>query len=382
MAEDRNAEDKPRTDRQKAALRLLVLQERAKAKQELERRAQEKEKHAAKREEAVEESGRVEEEKEEKEIEVPVEECSKLEAARAGIEQIKEEMGALEKRLEGLQEQKHQLFLQLKKVLHEDEKKRQEEESIKSLNRHLSIDGNDQRQQLPSLEYHMRPKSQPLLPSSHLEHPRSPSPEDIDLYSDQRKARKSLPLEQDCVTMDISPQASPNQSGPLLSAFHPVLTPIPSHPLRLMPLPPPLPPRPPPPHFHQRYDQMYSVHTFQNDGGFLPPYHQPDMPRLEHIPPSPLGPFMAPHLQHNVAAVSHYSLVHPPVSEQMASGPTMGHPSLEMPPRPPPPGMAFRMRAPLHQGQWAENQSMPIPMQPGGYMGQQQFAWRNQQDFY
>ena len=138
------AENKPLTERQKAALRLLVLQEREKAKRgernvwkstissfvshlEIENRAQEKEKTSKKKEEHVEKDETAK--KDEKEA--PASKRSKVEVRRAKIEQIKEEVehklildyytysiqiGTLKERLEGLQGQKHQLFLQLKKA--------------------------------------------------------------------------------------------------------------------------------------------------------------------------------------------------------------------------------------------------------------------------
>ncbi|XP_074839120.1 G protein pathway suppressor 2 [Carettochelys insculpta] len=48
---------------------------------------------------------------------------------RMSLEETKEQISKLEERLQALQEEKHQLFLQLKKVLHEEEKRRRKEQS-------------------------------------------------------------------------------------------------------------------------------------------------------------------------------------------------------------------------------------------------------------
>uniref|UniRef100_A0A3Q2NPX5 G protein pathway suppressor 2 n=1 Tax=Fundulus heteroclitus TaxID=8078 RepID=A0A3Q2NPX5_FUNHE len=48
---------------------------------------------------------------------------------RMSLEETKEQVMKMEEKLQGLQEEKHQLFLQLKKVLHEEEKRRRKEQS-------------------------------------------------------------------------------------------------------------------------------------------------------------------------------------------------------------------------------------------------------------
>ncbi|XP_048689859.1 G protein pathway suppressor 2 isoform X3 [Caretta caretta] len=48
---------------------------------------------------------------------------------RMSLEETKEQISKLGERLQALQEEKHQLFLQLKKVLHEEEKRRRKEQS-------------------------------------------------------------------------------------------------------------------------------------------------------------------------------------------------------------------------------------------------------------
>ncbi|XP_069042684.1 G protein pathway suppressor 2 isoform X1 [Lepisosteus oculatus] len=48
---------------------------------------------------------------------------------RMSLEETKEQIMKMEEKLQGLQEEKHQLFLQLKKVLHEEEKRRRKEQS-------------------------------------------------------------------------------------------------------------------------------------------------------------------------------------------------------------------------------------------------------------
>uniref|UniRef100_A0A8C0HFR3 G protein pathway suppressor 2 n=1 Tax=Chelonoidis abingdonii TaxID=106734 RepID=A0A8C0HFR3_CHEAB len=48
---------------------------------------------------------------------------------RMSLEETKEQICKLGERLQALQEEKHQLFLQLKKVLHEEEKRRRKEQS-------------------------------------------------------------------------------------------------------------------------------------------------------------------------------------------------------------------------------------------------------------
>ncbi|TFJ96252.1 G protein pathway suppressor 2 [Platysternon megacephalum] len=48
---------------------------------------------------------------------------------RMSLEETKEQICKLEERLQALQEEKHQLFLQLKKVLHEEEKRPRKEQS-------------------------------------------------------------------------------------------------------------------------------------------------------------------------------------------------------------------------------------------------------------
>ncbi|XP_026865702.2 G protein pathway suppressor 2 [Electrophorus electricus] len=48
---------------------------------------------------------------------------------RMSLEETKEQVLKMEEKLQGLQEEKHQLFLQLKKVLHEEEKRRRKEQS-------------------------------------------------------------------------------------------------------------------------------------------------------------------------------------------------------------------------------------------------------------
>ncbi|XP_067379798.1 G protein pathway suppressor 2 isoform X1 [Channa argus] len=49
---------------------------------------------------------------------------------RMSLEETKEQVMKMGEKLQGLQEEKHQLFLQLKKVLHEEEKRRRKEQSI------------------------------------------------------------------------------------------------------------------------------------------------------------------------------------------------------------------------------------------------------------
>jgi hypothetical protein len=125
------AESKPLTPRQKAALRLLIVQERKKARIEAELRTADREEQKKKGDSGGAEDERRdakaadrEEECDEKEPQQSAEE--KRRAREANIREIKEEILALEARLDELQGEKHQLFLQLKKVLHEDEKKRQD----------------------------------------------------------------------------------------------------------------------------------------------------------------------------------------------------------------------------------------------------------------
>ncbi|CDQ97297.1 unnamed protein product [Oncorhynchus mykiss] len=48
---------------------------------------------------------------------------------RMSLEETKEQVMKMGEKLQGLQEEKHQLFLQLKKVLHEEEKRRRKEQS-------------------------------------------------------------------------------------------------------------------------------------------------------------------------------------------------------------------------------------------------------------
>ncbi|XP_053484907.1 G protein pathway suppressor 2 isoform X3 [Ictalurus furcatus] len=48
---------------------------------------------------------------------------------RMSLEETKEQVQKMGEKLQGLQEEKHQLFLQLKKVLHEEEKRRRKEQS-------------------------------------------------------------------------------------------------------------------------------------------------------------------------------------------------------------------------------------------------------------
>ncbi|KAL7835203.1 hypothetical protein SRHO_G00294500, partial [Serrasalmus rhombeus] len=48
---------------------------------------------------------------------------------RMSLEETKEQIMKMGEKLQGLQEEKHQLFLQLKKVLHEEEKRRRKEQS-------------------------------------------------------------------------------------------------------------------------------------------------------------------------------------------------------------------------------------------------------------
>ncbi|XP_062850181.1 G protein pathway suppressor 2-like [Trichomycterus rosablanca] len=48
---------------------------------------------------------------------------------RMSLEETKEQVQKMGQKLQGLQEEKHQLFLQLKKVLHEEEKRRRKEQS-------------------------------------------------------------------------------------------------------------------------------------------------------------------------------------------------------------------------------------------------------------
>uniref|UniRef100_A0A670Z6D2 G protein pathway suppressor 2 n=1 Tax=Pseudonaja textilis TaxID=8673 RepID=A0A670Z6D2_PSETE len=48
---------------------------------------------------------------------------------RMSLEETKEQILKLQEKLQALQEEKHQLFLQLKKVLHEEEKRRRKEQS-------------------------------------------------------------------------------------------------------------------------------------------------------------------------------------------------------------------------------------------------------------
>ncbi|KAL0993813.1 hypothetical protein UPYG_G00114260 [Umbra pygmaea] len=48
---------------------------------------------------------------------------------RMSLDETKEQIMKMEEKLQGLQEEKHQLFLQLKKVLHEEEKRRRKEQS-------------------------------------------------------------------------------------------------------------------------------------------------------------------------------------------------------------------------------------------------------------
>lgn len=45
----------------------------------------------------------------------------------------------MEEKLQGLQEEKHQLFLQLKKVLHEEEKRRRKEQRYRPVGMHNSL---------------------------------------------------------------------------------------------------------------------------------------------------------------------------------------------------------------------------------------------------
>uniref|UniRef100_A0A669DMJ2 G protein pathway suppressor 2 n=1 Tax=Oreochromis niloticus TaxID=8128 RepID=A0A669DMJ2_ORENI len=47
---------------------------------------------------------------------------------RMSLEETKEQVMKMGEKLQGLQEEKHQLFLQLKKVLHEEEKRRRKEQ--------------------------------------------------------------------------------------------------------------------------------------------------------------------------------------------------------------------------------------------------------------
>ncbi|XP_005749827.1 G protein pathway suppressor 2 isoform X1 [Pundamilia nyererei] len=49
---------------------------------------------------------------------------------RMSLEETKEQVMKMGEKLQGLQEEKHQLFLQLKKVLHEEEKRRRKEQSF------------------------------------------------------------------------------------------------------------------------------------------------------------------------------------------------------------------------------------------------------------
>ncbi|XP_063043262.1 G protein pathway suppressor 2-like isoform X3 [Engraulis encrasicolus] len=53
---------------------------------------------------------------------------------RMSLEETKEQVQKMGEKLQGLQEEKHQLFLQLKKVLHEEEKRRRKEQSFERHN--------------------------------------------------------------------------------------------------------------------------------------------------------------------------------------------------------------------------------------------------------
>ncbi|XP_074518066.1 G protein pathway suppressor 2 isoform X1 [Halichoeres trimaculatus] len=58
---------------------------------------------------------------------------------RMSLEETKEQVMKMEEKLQGLQEEKHQLFLQLKKVLHEEEKRRRKEQSLSLFSLHSDI---------------------------------------------------------------------------------------------------------------------------------------------------------------------------------------------------------------------------------------------------
>ncbi|PWA28820.1 hypothetical protein CCH79_00012965 [Gambusia affinis] len=58
---------------------------------------------------------------------------------RMSLEETKEQVMKMEEKLQGLQEEKHQLFLQLKKVLHEEEKRRRKEQRYRPVGMHYSL---------------------------------------------------------------------------------------------------------------------------------------------------------------------------------------------------------------------------------------------------
>uniref|UniRef100_A0A3B4C669 G protein pathway suppressor 2 n=1 Tax=Pygocentrus nattereri TaxID=42514 RepID=A0A3B4C669_PYGNA len=58
---------------------------------------------------------------------------------RMSLEETKEQIMKMGEKLQGLQEEKHQLFLQLKKVLHEEEKRRRKEQRLTSISNDVTI---------------------------------------------------------------------------------------------------------------------------------------------------------------------------------------------------------------------------------------------------
>ncbi|XP_062518717.1 atrophin-1-like isoform X2 [Corticium candelabrum] len=233
------AESKPLTARQKAAVRLLILKEREKNRIESEKKAaNERKEEVGEGSDGVrveKECTKVDEESGEKEAQQSAEE--KRRSKQETIEQIKKELSHLESRLDELQKEKHQMFLQLKKVLHEDEKRRQDL-AERPLEHQPSIESVSDQQEFISADFGPRtppeppphspgePEISPLKPPLPPLPPVSASPPG----PPPKKLTLNLSIEQDsdshsnqeATTMDISPQPTtssynPPQSTPVLS---------------------------------------------------------------------------------------------------------------------------------------------------------------------
>lgn len=163
------------------ALKKHILKEREKKKQELEQDAQ------------------IERMRKEQELRKKKEKEDHL-----TLEQTKEQIQQLEKKLEGLKQEKHELFSQLKKVLHQEDETRKRAQIKEQQNEMLNIQQAYQAH-IPVSSHSMlsmqsvsgrptlyRPQ-QPMIPQMAMKRPHSPSPPPSSVYQQFQESKMIQP---------------------------------------------------------------------------------------------------------------------------------------------------------------------------------------------
>ncbi|KAG9351702.1 hypothetical protein JZ751_022953 [Albula glossodonta] len=269
---------------------------------------------------------------------------------RMSLEETKEQIMKMGEKLQGLQEEKHQLFLQLKKVLHEEEKRRRKEQSPVSHGRPGALLGERSKQLFQS----------PVVPGRHFQSQPgfSAGSSEHGQYSASQAAHGPYGVSQ---PQHASPYA-PSQPVPVSYASSSQLRGASAfQAMQYLP--------------HQQ--QGYTVHShFTSQPGFIPSAGIPLQKQLEHAnqqsgftDSSTLRP-MHPQALHASAA----GLI-PSSSIAVQIPPAKSGLSYSHPPRPASPG-SFTHGTPPQQAHSATFQSSPQPTPRHSYLSHSQSGQR------